>query len=338
MNLTVAVRAVLVQVAPRDIFQPRNTFKPFEYPEVVPYKEAINHSYWLVSEWNFLSDIHDFHTNLSDEERELIRRTLLAISQVEVAVKRFWTNLGNLFPKAEFEQVGVSFGESEIRHADAYSHLLEVLNLNDDFEKLLRVPAIAGRVEYLTRDRTTDKTPRDHILSLALFSLFVENVSLFGQFVIIKSFNKYKNVLKDIDNVVQATQKEEQIHALLGVQIINLVRAEHPDWFDEEFYERIYKACRKALKAESWILEWIFEAGDLDFLSRRDVEEYIKSRFNEGLEMIGGEPIYEVDPSVIKRLQWFEDEILSDVNTDFFNKKPTSYSKKTQSITAGDLF
>lgn len=105
------------------IFEKRIAFKPFEYPEVMEYKNAINHSYWLISEWNFLSDIQDFHVKLDDAQKNIIKNAMLAISQIEVSVKRFWTKLGERFPKAEFEQVGVSFGESEVRHADAYSHL-----------------------------------------------------------------------------------------------------------------------------------------------------------------------------------------------------------------------
>ena len=90
------------------IFDRRVAFKPFEYPEIMEYKNAINHSYWLVSEWNFISDIHDFAVNLSDTERNAIKNALLAISQIEVSVKKFWTKLGDRFPKAEFEQVGVT--------------------------------------------------------------------------------------------------------------------------------------------------------------------------------------------------------------------------------------
>jgi ribonucleoside-diphosphate reductase beta chain len=88
------------------IFDKRVAFKPFEYPDIMAYKDAINHSYWLVSEWNFLSDIHDFNVKLNDVERHAIKNAMLAISQIEVSVKKFWTKLGDRFPKAEFEQVG----------------------------------------------------------------------------------------------------------------------------------------------------------------------------------------------------------------------------------------
>ena len=118
------------------IFDKRTEFKPFEY-DVVEFKEAIRHSYWVHTEWNFTSDIHDF-ARLSDKERTAIKNALLAISQIEVSVKKFWTKLGDRFPKAEFDQIGVTFGESEARHADAYSHLLEVLNLNGDFKTIIR--------------------------------------------------------------------------------------------------------------------------------------------------------------------------------------------------------
>src|SRR5690625_3409407 len=43
-----------------DIFKFRLNLKPFEYPELEKYKEAIQHSYWLHSEFNYTSDIHDF--------------------------------------------------------------------------------------------------------------------------------------------------------------------------------------------------------------------------------------------------------------------------------------
>lgn len=322
------------------IFEKRVAFKPFEYPEIIQYKDAINHSYWLVSEWNFISDIHDFNVHLSETERQVIKNSLLAISQIEVSVKKFWTKLGDRFPKSEFEQVGVTFGESEVRHADAYSHLLQVLGLNDDFTQLLQNPVIQGRVDYLTKylKGASENSNENYTLTLALFSIFIENVSLFSQFVIIKSFNKYKNILKDIDNVVQATQKEEVIHALLGVYIIKQVQKEYPEWFNEDFYQKLYRACKKAYDAECGIIDWIFEAGELSFLSKDIVKEFVKHRFNDSLELIGGEKVFDIDHEKLSQLQWFNDEIYAEVNTDFFHKKPVTYSKKMQSIKAEDLF
>jgi ribonucleoside-diphosphate reductase beta chain len=322
------------------IFDRRVAFKPFEYPEIVQYKEAINHSYWLVSEWNFTSDAQDYNVHLNQKEKSAVKNTLLAISQIEVAVKKFWTRLGDRFPKPEFEQVGVTCGESEVRHADAYSHLLQVLNLNTDFTLLLKNPAIQGRVDYLNKYLANAQAQdnKNYTMTLTLFSIFIENVSLFSQFAIIKSFNKHMNMLKDIDNVVQATQKEELIHALLGVFIINQVKKEFPAWFGADFYRQIEHASQKAYTAECGIIDWIFENGELSFLKKDTLKEFIKGRLNDSMEMIGGKPVFAVDEYKLHDLQWFEDEIYGEVNTDFFHKRPVTYSKKVRSITAEDLF
>ena len=323
-----------------NIFEPRATFKPFEYPEVVKFKEAINHSYWLYSEWAFISDIQDFKVKLDDIEREILKRAMLAISQIEVSVKRFWTKLGEKLPKSEFEQVGVTFGESEVRHADAYSHLLEVLGLNDEFAQLLQVPQIQNRIDYLSKYLKGAATNNNEsfTLALTLFSIFIENVSLFSQFLIIKSFNKYKNILKDIDNVVQSTQQEENLHALFGVYIIKKIQEEFPEWFNEEFYNKLKRACKKAYEAELGILDWIFEQGELSFLSKEVVVEFIKDRFNNSIEMIGGERVFEVDEELLKEVDWFNDEILAETSVDFFHKKSVAYNKKSKPVKAEDLF
>jgi ribonucleoside-diphosphate reductase beta chain len=322
------------------IFDKRVAFKPFEYPETMEYKNAINHSYWLVSEWNFLSDIHDFNVKLDYVQKSAIKNAMLAISQIEVSVKKFWTKLGDRFPKAEFEQVGVTFGESEVRHADAYSHLLQVLGLNDDFTELLQNPMIQGRVDYLTKylKGASDNSNENYTLTLTLFSIFIENVSLFSQFLVIKAFNKNLNCLKDIDNVVQATQKEEVIHALFGMYVIKQIQKEFPDWFNEDFYAKLSRACKKAYEAECNIIDWMFEAGELDFLPKDVVKEFVKKRFNDSLTMIGGSKVFDVDVEKLKLVQWFEDEIYAEVNVDFFHKKPVTYSKKVQAIKAEDIF
>jgi len=324
----------------RNIFEKRVAFKPFEYPEVIEYKNAINHSYWLVSEWNFIGDIQDFNVRLSAVEKSILKNAMLAISQIEISVKKFWTKLGERFPKAEFDQVGVTFGESEVRHSDAYSHLLEILGMNNEFDQLLQNPVIQGRVDYLTKylKGASDNSNENYTLTLTLFSIFIENVSLFSQFVIIKSFNKYMNCLKDIDNVVQATQKEETLHALLGVFVIKQIQKEFPEWFNSEFYEKLYRACKKAYEAEEKIIDWIFEAGELPFIKKEVIKEYIKHRFNESLEMIGGQKVFEADQGAVAELKWFDDEIHAEVNTDFFHKKPVTYSKKVKPTTAEDLF
>ncbi|MDN3665289.1 ribonucleotide-diphosphate reductase subunit beta [Algibacter miyuki] len=323
-----------------NIFEKRINLKPYEYPALNDYVDAIRHSYWIHSEFNFTSDIQDFKTRLTPIEQNAIKNTMLAISQIEVAVKSFWGDIYNKMPKPEIGSVGATFAESEVRHHDAYSHLLEILGLNNEFKNLKKKPVIMRRVHYLETALKNAKSEnnKDYAESILLFSLFIEHVSLFSQFLIIMAFNKHKNMLKGVSNVVEATSKEEQIHGDFGIDIIQIIKEENPTWFDAEHEALIKQLCIEAFDSESDIVDWIFEDGELDFLPKDVINEFIKNRFNNSLESIGIEKVFEVNDDLIKQTEWFDDEIIGTKHGDFFVKRSINYSKRTKSITSDDLF
>lgn len=323
-----------------DLFKFRLNLKPYEYPSLAEYKEAIQHSYWLHTEFNYTSDIHDFKVNVNDKERNAIKNAMLAIAQVEVSVKTFWGDLYHRMPKPEIGSVGYTFAESEVRHHDAYSHLLEILGLNDEFLKIKDIKPLMQRVDYLTKSNVLAKTGsnKDYTLALLLFSLFIEHVSLFSQFLIIMSFNKYKNLFKGMSNAIEATSKEEQIHGLFGIELINVIREEKPEWFNSSMEEKVYEACRHAYESEEIVIDWIYEKGDLDFMPKRIVKEFVKNRLNNSLESVGYKRIFDVDLKAIEYTDWFDDEVVATKHVDFFTKRSINYSKRTRSITGDDLF
>ena len=265
---------------------------------------------------------------------------MLAISQIEVAVKSFWGDLYHRIPKPEIGSVGSTFAESEVRHADAYSHLLEILGLNSEFKELKKKPSIMKRVRYLETALKNSKSDdnKEYAEAILLFSLFIEHVSLFSQFLIIMAFNKHKNMLKGISNVVEATSKEEQIHGDFGIDLIKILQKEHPEWFTSEYHQNIQNLCKEAYEAEQDVVDWIFENGELDFLPKAVINEFLKNRFNNSLESIGIEKVFEVDQNLVLETEWFDDEIIGTKHGDFFVKRSINYSKRSQSITNDDLF
>lgn len=324
----------------KNIFLKRVNILPYEYPDLLKYKDAIRHSYWIESEFNFTTDINDFKIVISDVERDVIKKTMLAIAQIEVNVKTFWADMYKRMPITEIGDVGMTFAESEVRHKDAYAKLLRILGLEEEFQSVINITAIKDRINYLAKylDGTRSKDDKMYTKSVLLFSLFIEHVSLFSQFLIMMSFNKEKNLFKGISNVVEATSKEEDIHGNFGVEIINIIKQENPEWFDEEFDELIYSACKKAYKAECKVLDWIFEKGELDFLPKETIKHFIQNRFNNSLNKIGMDSLFTPDLSLLEKTMWFEVEITSTKEGDFFYKKQIDYNKKSKSITEDDLF
>lgn len=322
------------------IFNKRVNYKPFEYPEILSFTEAINRSFWVHSEVDFTADIQDFHSHLDDKEKEVIKKSLLAIAQIEVAVKSFWGNLYHHLPKPEFNGLGSTFAECEFRHSEAYSRLLDVLGYNNEFEELINVPVIKKRVDYLSEAlaHTKSEDEKEYLFSLILFSILIENVSLFSQFAIILSFTRFKGVMKNISNIIAWTSVDEQIHANAGIYIVNKIKEEYPEYFDDETKNRIMDIVRNSIEVEAEILDWIFERGEIETVNKTNLLNFMKYRADDSLRRIGLPRVFNVSESDYQPMVWFEEEVFANSMDDFFAKRPVDYTKHDKSITANDLF
>jgi ribonucleoside-diphosphate reductase beta chain len=322
------------------IFEEQISRKPNHYPWTEEFIESMHNGFWTDKEFSFQSDIHQFHTVLTEQERQIIVRTLSAIGQIEIAVKTFWAKLGENLPHPSLSDMGYVMANIEVIHNNAYERLIEALDMEDIFEENMKLDWIQGRVKYLKKytHRFYKDSKKQYLYALILFTLFVENVSLFSQFYVINWFARYKNVLKDTDQQVKYTRNEENIHALVGMKIINTIREEHPELFDEELVDRIVSEAHEAFKAESKIVDWMINGYQETGLNADILKSFIENRINESLEQIGFPKPFTPEKDLLKETIWFEEELLGNNMTDFFYSRPTEYSKKNQSINEEDLF
>jgi ribonucleoside-diphosphate reductase beta chain len=322
------------------IFNEQISRKPNLYPWTEEYIEAMHNGFWTDKEFSFKADIQQFKVNLTDQEREIVIRTLSAIGQIEIAVKTFWAKLGENLPHPSLSDLGYVMANVEVIHNNAYERLISALGLEDVFEENLKLDWIEGRVKYLRKytHRFYKDSKKQYLYALILFTLFVENVSLFSQFYVINWFARFKNVLKDTDQQVKYTRNEEQIHGLVGTKIINTIREEYPELFDEELESKIAHEAKEAFKSESEIVDWMVNGIQEENLTAPILKEFIKNRINESLIQIKFNPVFEVDKEILKKTKWFEEELLGNNMTDFFHSRPVEYSKKNQSFDESDLF
>lgn len=320
------------------IFKERLTYKPSEYPEADELRLKLTHSFWTHDELTFEGDKIDFN-NLSTEEKEIILRTLTLIATVEVKVKDFWSQLGNHFPKPEFKNLGVTAGESEVRHSESYDRLLDVLNMQEYYKTSLENEYISGRFHYLDKYLKLSPDNSDnskYLLKLILFSTLIENVSLFAQFATVMYFYRHKGIMKDIRNIIKWTSIDEQLHFNIGVLIVNILRKEYPEMFTRELTQEVYKSCKKAIKYEGELLNWVFEKGELPKMSKVDLEDYMKSRVDDSLVALGFEKLFNVGEP--QSLHFFYEEVFADSQDDFFAVRPVDYSLKDMVINGEELF
>jgi len=322
------------------IFDEQISRKPNNYPWTDEFIEAMHNGFWTDKEFSFKSDVQQFKVNLTEQEREIIIRTLSAVGQIEIAVKTFWAKLGENLQQPCFQDLGYVMANVEVIHNNAYERLISVLGLENVFEENLKLEWIEGRVKYLRKytHKFYKDSKKQYIYALILFTLFVENVSLFSQFYVINWFARFKNVLKDTDQQVRYTRNEENLHALVGIKLINTARQEYPELFDEELEERILKEAEQAFESEAKIVDWMVNGIKEEGLSAPILKEFIKNRINESLTQIGFKKVFEVDKELIKSTIWFDEELHGNSMTDFFSSRPVEYSKKSQSFSEDDLF
>lgn len=322
------------------IFDKRVNYKPFEYPEVIEFTEAINKSFWVHTEVDFTADVQDFKAQLTFNEKQVLKKSLLAIAQIEVAVKSFWGDLYHHLPKPEFNGLGSTFAECEFRHSEAYSRLLSVLGYNQAFEELMNVPVIKKRFEYLSQalQFTQEQDKKKYLFSLILFAILIENVSLFSQFAIILSFTRFRGLMKNVSNIIAWTSIDEQIHANAGIFIINKIKEEFPEFFTEETKQEITGIVKKSIEVEAEILDWIFAEGAVTHLNQSDLLNFMKYRTDDSLKKIGMNPLFNISAQEYQPMQWFEEEVFANSLDDFFAKRPVDYTKHDKRISALDLF
>lgn len=323
------------------MFDEQTARKPDRYPWAREFIDNIWKSFWTPNEFDFKSDILDFSHRLDAEEREMVVKVLSAIGQIEIAVKTFWAKLGDNLPHPSMSDLGFAMANSEVIHNLAYEKLLDKLKLFDVFQENLKLPVVSGRVNYLRKYLKRaygDDKRKQYVYAITLFTLFVENVSLFSQFYVILWLNRNKNVLRDTAQQVKYTRNEEMLHAQVGIKIINTLREEYPELFDDELRERILHESREALESEGKIIDWMLGDYSADGLDAATLKAFVGKRMNDSLAQIGYPPAVEVDKELAAKTKWMDEELLGNNLVDFFHARPVDYAKHDRDFESEELF
>lgn len=319
----------------------RVAFKPFAYPELEAYWKGIQSTYWVHEEVDFSADLHQFKTELSSTESYIIGTILKTFAQTEVHVaEEFWNQLYHYMPLPEIFILTSTFTENEMRHALAYDKLNELLGLQD-YEAFLEDEVASERLENLMKirkDHEGKPSVRDICRTLAVFGGFTENVNLFSQFAILRSFSsKGRNLLTNIGDIIDWSQQDEKTHANAAIYLFNKLVAENPEIWDDELKADIYTAAKVTFDIEIHLIDQIFAEGELENLSKEELINFMKARINQSLESMGLKAIFNIDQELLKEMSWFEDNFSALSHKDFFAKRPTEYTKNLVTFSEGSV-
>lgn len=307
---------------------PRATYKPFEYESAYHYWELQQQSHWLHSEIAMSSDINDWKMVLTDIEKNVVGNTLKGFIQAELCIEEYWSSkVHKWFPKPEIQLMTSAFASMESIHAVAYAYLNDSLGLLD-YDAFLHEPAAKAKIDRLIEP--TGRSKADVAKSLAVFSAFNEGVNLFSAFAILLNFSRF-NKMKGLGQIIAFSIKDESMHSNAGCWLFRTFIGENPDIWTDELKKEIYDAARLTVELEDKFIDKVFELGDVQGLTSKDLKAFIRFRCNTKLEDIGLKKNWKnIDKDALNRLSWF-DVLSSGVShSDFFASRVDSYAKGTK--------
>ena len=308
-----------------------------EYQHLEKYVHIMYRGFWTPAKYEKgikEVDAPHFFNVLKELDQEAIKRCILAVSIVEDKIKTYWSTLALDLPQTIIGDVGGLFGQSEITHRRSYHALAEALNVDTD--NIQEHKALKGRIEYLAKYVETDPKiiGKKRILKkLVLFTSLVERCSLFTQFYILMSCAYRNRGLKTISALQESTAIEEDVHYSFGIDVINIIKKQFPQLWDEYFVELVTDNIKVAYQSELNLIDWFFEKGVPEHLTKEEVINFLNYNFNVVSKDLGLDLKYEVQDDLFNtKNSWFKAKVFMTTEPDFFDSPVSSYASDDEQI------
>lgn len=303
----------------------------FDYPETIEMAEAQEKVFWSANEINVDKDIQDMRVNMTESERHGVITTLKLFTLYElVAGNEYWGGrFKRMFPRPDVRQMASTFAYVELGiHAPFYNKINKALHLdNDDFYMdYVNDPTLKERMEFVE----SMVGHKDDLVSLAAFSM-VEGAVLYSAFAFLKHFQtRGKNKLLNIVRGINFSVRDENLHCEAGAWAFKQLLKEKvaAGYTEEDFREvmqEVVVSAQQLAHHEFRIIDMLFDKGDIDNISKEDLQKFVLSRLNICLTNLGLEKAFTVDDNPIA--DWFYKDINMVKLSDFFTGVDSSYNR-----------
>ena len=305
------------------IFDIRQTYRPFEYPQFYEFYRNQQLVHWTKDEINLGQDVQDWNMHLTQNEKDVIGGILKGFTQMEILVGDYWRKIAEWFPKPEIAMMASAFSYFESIHMDNYAMINEQLQL-DDFSAFLYDTATKEKLDYfIERPEITSK--EEIAKSIAIFSAFAEGCLLFSSFAVLLSFQK-ENLMKGVGQIVSFSIRDENSHSQGGIYLFNKIIEEYPE-IKQQIKNDILEAANICYQLEEQFLNNLFKTGNIRTLTKEELLNFVKDRLNLKLQELGYEKIFEINKKLLQNISWFGSLSSGREFGDFFATRVSEYSQ-----------
>lgn len=301
-----------------------------DYPQAVEFTNKQLKIFWLPDEIKVEKDVQDILVNMTPAEKHGVITTLRLFTLYELkAGAEYWGGrFMRLFPRPELMRMASAFSMFELAvHKPFYNKINELLHLNTDefYLSYAKDPVLAERMAFIDEIVSGD----DPLMSLAGFSM-VEGAVLYSSFAFLKHFqSKGKNKLNNVVRGINFSVRDENLHSMGGAWAFKQLLEEMSPGkeYMAQLEGKVMAIARRLFEHEHRIVDMIFEKGDIDGVTKEEMQTFVKSRLNVCLSQLGIAPAFSVDPEEDRVSSWFYRGINNYGYNDFFAGAGKEYNR-----------
>ncbi|HKX30242.1 MAG TPA: ribonucleotide-diphosphate reductase subunit beta [Blastocatellia bacterium] len=276
------------------------TLRPMKHPVFYEmYRQAIKNT-WTVEEVDFSTDLVDLRARMTPAERHLINRLVAFFATGDSIVGN---NLVlNLYRHLNAPEARMYLSRQlyeEALHVQFYLTLLDTYipdhaERERAFAAVHNIPSIARKAQFCHHwidsiynlDRlSTKQERRAFLLNLICFAACIEGLFFFAAFAYVY-FLRSKGLLQGLASGTNWVFRDESMHMTFSFEVVQTVRREEPDLFDESLVESVYRMLDEAVACETQFAEDLLSGGVVG-LSAGEMRQYLQFVADQRLMQLG---------------------------------------------------
>jgi ribonucleoside-diphosphate reductase beta chain len=240
-----------------------NKILPFHYPWARDYYRTGVANNWTPEEVSMQRDVEQWKSGvLSEGERRLVLWNLgffstaesLTANNIVLAVYRHVTN-------AEARQYLLRQGYEEAVHTDTFIYCCDTLGLDPDeiYNMYQRIPSIREKDQFvvdLTRSvldpgfvTSGAENVQRFVHDLIGFYVLMEGIFFYAGFAMMLAL-KRQNKMVGIGEQFEYIMRDESLHLAFGCDLIETIRAENPEIWDQAFQDEVISLVEQSVDHE----------------------------------------------------------------------------------------
>ncbi|MCP4807883.1 MAG: ribonucleotide-diphosphate reductase subunit beta [Proteobacteria bacterium] len=309
------------------------TLRPMAYPEFYEMYRAGIRNTWTVEEVDFSTDLVDLREKIGPGEAHLINRLVAFFATGDSIVSN---NLVlNLYKHINSPEGRMYLSRQlyeEALHVQFYLTLLDTyipdpVKRHEAFAAIETIPSIKAKGEFCMKwmDSIQDldqlKTKDDRrrfVLNVICFACCVEGTFFFAAFAYVY-FLRSRGLLDGLAAGTNWVFRDESMHMNFAFKVLETVRMEEPDLFDDALAGQIREMMIEAVDTEMLFAEDVLSEG-VTGLSLTDMRSYLECVADQRLATLGLEAEFgSENPFAFMELQDVQEL------TNFFERRVSAY-------------